>query len=252
MLCSMSECKSSEELDREKIAAARAALRFVQGGMILGLGSGSTSAHFIKLLGDRLRQKGLRIEAVPSSMEIAAEAKEAGISLIAPRRGLRLDLAIDGADEIAPDLGLIKGAGGALVREKVLARAARRFLVIADSSKLVARLGTRPVPVEVVPFAWPFIADQIAGMGAKPVLRPDSSGNGESFLSDQKNYILDCQFHELFDPKFVAAELDKIPGLVGHGLFLDYAYAALVGSGAGVLAFRPGQPPISAENLSLE
>ena len=247
----MNTGKSNGELDGEKGSAARAVLRFVQSGMIVGLGSGSTAAHFITVLGDRLRRDGLRIEAVPSSLKIAAQAKQVGVPLVEPRRGLRLDLTVDGADEIAPDLGLIKGAGGALMREKVLARASRHFLVIADSSKLVSRLGARAVPVEVVPFAAPFVADQIAAMGAEPVLRLDPSDNAQPFLSDQNNYILDCKFQNLADPQLVATHLDEIPGLVDQGLFLGYAYAALVADGGGVLALRPGQPPIPAENLYL-
>ena len=247
----MSVRKSIAELDREKLAAARAALRFVQSGMVIGLGSGSTSACFITVLAERLRREELRIEAVPSSLRMAAQAKQAGIPLIAPRRGLRLDLDVDGADEIAPDLGLIKGGGGALTREKILASASHCFLVIADSSKLVPRLGVHAVPVEVVPFAWPFVADQIADMGAEPVLRVDPSGGGQPFLTDQKNYILDCYFRELDDPQLAANRLGEIPGLVDHGLFLGYAYAALIADGAAVLAFRPGRPPIPAADLHL-
>lgn len=251
MLCRMSAHKSKAELDEEKLAAARAALRFVQNGMLIGLGTGSTAAHFIALLGERLRQEGLRIEAVPSSLKIAAQAKRVGIPIIEPRRGLHFDLDVDGADEVAPDLALIKGGGGALTREKILARASRRFLVIADSSKLVPRLGNRAVPVEVVPFAWPFVADQIAAMGAEPILRVDPSGGGQPFLTDQNNYILDCQFRELSDPQMVAIQLDAMPGLVDHGLFLGYAYAALIADGAEVLAFRPSQQPIPAAELNL-
>jgi ribose 5-phosphate isomerase A len=248
----MTARKSKAELEGEKLAAARAALRFVQNGMAIGLGSGSTAARFISALGDRLRQEALRIEAVPSSLKVAAQAKQSGIPLIEPRRGLRLDLDVDGADEIAPDLALIKGGGGALTREKILAGASRRFLVIADSSKLVPRLGSRAVPVEVVPFAWPFVADQIAAMGAEPVLRIDPSRGAEPFLSDQNNYILDCQFRNLGDPHPVATRLDEIPGLVDHGLFLGYAYAALIADGSDVLAFRPGQQPIPSSDLNLD
>jgi ribose 5-phosphate isomerase A len=247
----MTAHKSKVELDEEKLAAARAALRFVQDGMVIGLGTGSTAAHFINVLGDRFRQDGLRVEAVPSSLEIAARAKRAGIPLIEPRRGLRLDLDVDGADEIGPNLALIKGGGGALTREKILARASRRFLVIADSSKLVPHLGSCGLPVEVVPFALTFVADEIAAMGAEPALRVDPSGSGRPFLTDQNNYILDCQFRDLGDPQAVATRLDEIPGLVDHGLFLDYAYAALIGDGAEVLAFRPGQKPIPAADLRL-
>jgi ribose 5-phosphate isomerase A len=239
------------ELDCEKGEAAEAALRFVRSGMVVALGSGTTSEHFITLLGERIRHDGLRVEGVPSSVKIAAQAKAAGIPLIEPRRGLHPDLDVDGADEIAPDLGLIKGAGGALTREKVLARASRRFLVIADSSKLVQRLGTHAVPVEVIPFAAPFVADEIAALGAEPQLREDPNAPGKPYLTDQQNYILECQFPDLSDPRALAARLDEIPGLVDHGLFLGYAHAALVGDGARVFALRPGQSPIPAAELNL-
>ena len=233
----------AEILNQQKEQAARAALRYVRSGMVVGLGSGSTAARFIALLGERVARGELRILAVASSVRCGERAKSAGIPLREPSRGLAIDLAVDGADEIAPDLGLIKGAGGALLREKVLARASRRFLVIADASKLVPKLGRRPVPIEVVPFAAPWVADAIAKIGAEPVLRIAADGSGKPFLTDQGNHILDCRFRDLERPEEVAAQLDRIPGLVDHGLFLGYAHAALVAGDAGVIAMRPGKIP---------
>src|SRR5690349_3422732 len=155
MLAIVSTSKTTEQLEKEKQAAAQAAFRYVRNNMLLGLGSGSTANYFLVLLGEAVRRGKLKIEAIASSLQTASRAKELGIPICEPRSGVRLDLTIDGADEIAPDLSLIKGAGGALLREKILARASRLFLVIADSSKRVTQLGRRPVPLEVTPFAMP-------------------------------------------------------------------------------------------------
>jgi ribose 5-phosphate isomerase A len=243
MLPRMSPSVRGEMLEKEKQSAARAALRWVRSGMTVGLGSGSTMRYFIELLGKRLRDDRLAIEAVASSTVSEARARDAGIRVIMPRRGLRLDLTVDGADEIAPDLSLIKGRGGALLREKVLAQASRHFLVIADSSKRVDRLGARPVPVEVVPFALPWVIDQVEAMGAEAIPLMDRSSPAEPFLTDQQNYILDCRFGDLKDPQAVGEQLERIPGVVEHGLFVDYAHAALVAEGTGVWILRRGQPP---------
>jgi len=232
-----------EMLEKEKQSAARAALRWVRSGMTLGLGSGSTMRYFIEFLGERLRDERLAVEAVASSTVSEARARDAGIRVIAPRRGLRLDLTVDGADEIAPDLSLIKGRGGALLREKVLAHASRNFLIIADSSKRVDRLGTRPVPVEVVPFALPWVIDQVEAMGAEAVPAMDRSSPSELFLTDQQNNILDCRFRDLKDPQTLGEQLKRIPGVAEHGLFVGYAQAALVAEGAYVRILRRGQPP---------
>jgi ribose 5-phosphate isomerase A len=230
--------KSRETIEQEKRAAARAALSWVRSGMTLGLGTGSTADFFIDFLGECLRSGELKVQGVPSSKASEARAKRAGVPLTEPRRGLRLDLTVDGADEIAPDLSLIKGRGGALLREKVLAQASRSFLVIADASKRVARLGKIGLPVEVVQFALPWVTDQIEELGAEAALMMDRNAPDRPAISDQQNYILDCRFRMIGDPYELAARLDKIPGVVGHGLFLGYATAALVADGSDVTLLR--------------
>jgi ribose 5-phosphate isomerase A len=232
--------KNKDQLDQEKQTVARAAVRWVKNGMRLGLGTGSTANYFITFLGERLRSEGLRIEAIASSNESETRARKEGIPLIEPKRGLRLDLGVDGADEVASDLSLIKGGGGALLREKVVARASRYFLVIADSSKRVERLGAFPLPVEVVPFALPWVMDQIAELGAEPIQRMSAN---KPFRTDQQNWVVDCHFRVIRDPVSLAARLKDIPGIAEHGLFVGYARAALIGDGKDLFVLRPGQPP---------
>lgn len=233
--------KSKEQVEQEKRAVAEAALRWVKSGMRLGLGSGSTAHHFIRLLGERVRAGSLRVEGIPTSRDSEALARECGIPLIEPQRGLTLDLDVDGADEISHDLSLIKGGGGALLREKAVAHASRHFLVIADSSKLVAKLGAFPLPIEVVPFTVPWVMDQIERLGGRPVLRL-RSGTDQPYLTDQHNQILDCHFGEIEDPADLARHLQKIPGIAEHGLFLDCAKTALIADGSQLSILRSGQP----------
>ena len=223
-----------EHLDGEKEVVASAAVRFVKLGMKLGLGSGTTSHRFIRLLGERVRRAELSVEAVATSKESEALAREVGISLTEVRRGLRLDLAVDGADEVGPRLTLIKGGGGALLREKIVAAAADYFLVIADSSKVVKQLGAFPLPVEVVRFATPWVMDRIESLGGTPVLRLDRESRERPYLTDQQNYILDCRFPAIEQPAELASKLEKVPGIVEHGLFIGYARAALIARGATV------------------
>jgi len=219
---------TKEQLDAEKEAVAAAAVRFVKSGMKLGLGTGTTAHHFIHLLGERVRRGELSLEAVATSKQSEALAREVGIPLTEPRRGLRLDLAVDGADEIGPNLTLIKGGGGALLREKIVAAAADYFLVIADSSKVVKQLGAFPLPLEVVPFAVPWVRDRVEPMGATPVLRMDRESRDRAYLTDQQNYILDCHFAAIEQPAQLASQLEAIAGIVEHGLFIGYARAALI------------------------
>jgi ribose 5-phosphate isomerase A len=240
-----------DRFQSEKQAAARAALGYVRSGMVLGLGSGSTAGYFIDMVAERIRSGELMIEAVPSSVVVAAKAKGLGIPICEPGQGLRVDLTVDGADEIAPDLSLIKGAGGALLREKVLAEASRNFLVIADSSKYVDQLGRKVLPVEVVPFALPWAIDHLEELDGSPALRMDPGSPGKAFLTDQQNYIVDCRFGLIEDPESLAARLKRIPGLIEHGLFLGYARAALIATGGNVNAFRPGKPPVPVAEFTL-
>ena len=190
-----------------------------------------------------MRRGRLEIEAVASSLQTETRAKELGILICEPLRGTRLDLTIDGADEIAPDLSLIKGAGGALLREKIIARRSRHFLVIADSSKRVDQLGGRRVPLEVTPFGAPWIMDEVADLGGNPVLRMDTVKPHRPFLTDQQNYLLDCDFGLIGDAQGLAARLKEISGVVEHGLFLGLAHAALVADGKEIMVLRPQQPP---------
>lgn len=238
---SVTATTSKERADREKQAVAEAAVRFVKSNMKLGLGSGSTSECFIRLLGARVRRGELAVEGVASSKQSAALAMQVGIPVIEPQRGLHLDLAVDGADEIAPDLSLIKGGGGAHLREKVVAAAASYFLVIADSSKLVPQLGNFPVPLEVVPFAVPWVMDRILTIGGKPEIRTHS-GLSTPCLTDQQNYILDCRFGAIERPAQLASRLEAIPGIVAHGLFINYAQAAIVFQNSQAVVLRPGEP----------
>jgi len=238
---------SNDQLDKEKQAAARAALSWVRSGMKLGLGTGTTAHYFIQFLGERVRQERWDIEAVASSIASETQAKNEGIRVIAPRRGLLLDLGVDGADEIDPDLNLMKGRGGALLREKVLAQVSERFLVIADSSKRVARLGSQPLPIEVVPFAAPWVADALETLGGQPTFKTKGDSQPEPFLTDQSNYILECHFPQISDARKLGEQIEQIPGVVGHGLFVGCTYAAIVAEANNVWVLRPGQPP---QNIS--
>jgi ribose 5-phosphate isomerase A len=202
--------------------------------MALGLGTGSTAKHVLRGLAARLRDGRLRdIVGVPTSEEIAALARELGISVVTLAERPRLDLAIDGADEIDPQLNAIKGLGGALLREKIVAASAERFVIVGDETKLVARLGQRAaLPVEVIPFGLPLCERRLAALGCVPTLR--RVAGGDPFRTDEGNVILDCRFDAIGDAPALAAAIDAIPGVVGHGLFLGMAAFALVAGGDGV------------------
>src|SRR5438105_4571056 len=209
----------------ERTAAARKSLDYVEPGMLLGLGSGSTVAALVPLLGERARA-GLRVQAVCASSSTRRLATQAGIPLLDEMTFDRLDLAIDGADEFDPALRAIKGGGGALLREKIVAAAAERFILIADSRKPVAQLGQFPLPVEVTQFGWRSMAKKLAYL-FPPVLRLDKA-TGQPFVSDEGNYILDCKTGPIADPDALAAELAAMAGVMAHGLFIGMASVALV------------------------
>lgn len=214
----------------QKAAAAAAAVELVEDGMLLGLGTGTTSELFVQALGERVRS-GLRVVGVPTSAAAARLASGSGIPLVeSPDR--ELDLAIDGADEVDRDLSLIKGRGGALVREKLVALAARRFVVIVDESKLVARLGVGVLPVEVVPFFWRRTAGHLERFGCTWTLR---GGEAAPFVSDNGNLIVDLSFPEgIGEPGKLARSLKAEPGVVEHGLFIGITATCLVGTADGV------------------
>jgi ribose 5-phosphate isomerase A len=223
---------SSDDLKR---AAAQRAIAYLTSGTVIGLGTGSTIRPLLVLLGERLAGGALRdVVAVPTSEDTAARCRALGIPLATLDEQPVLALAVDGADEVGPGLDLIKGLGGALLREKLVARAARRFVVVADASKRVRRLGTRsPVPVEVVRFGWRTHLAFFEKLGAIPALR--RTPVGEPFVTDEGHYIVDCRFPRgLEDPRAVARALARRPGIVEDGLFLGMAHLAVVAGARGV------------------
>jgi ribose 5-phosphate isomerase A len=232
--------------DKQKRDAAERALAEIDNHMVLGLGSGSTVAIFLKILAARI-QSGLRVTGIPSSRQTAARAGRLGIPLTDFAQHRRIDLTIDGADQIEEgSLNLVKGLGGALLREKIIAAAADRMVVIADATKLVARLGGRtPLPVEIAPFGWQVTIDRLAEIGAAPLLRR----KGEApFITDNGNYVADC----FVDP--IAPALDRtlksIVGVVETGLFMGLADTAILGAAGGVKLLRR-ERPAAAEGRGL-
>jgi ribose 5-phosphate isomerase A len=224
-------------MDAKQRAGSRAA-EFINDGMSVGLGTGSTAFWMVERLGERVRDEGLRVRCVPTSRRTEEQARALGIPLVTLGEVLELDLAIDGADEIGPGLALIKGGGGALLREKLVASAARRFVVIADASKKVEMLGRFPLPVEVVPFAWEVTARRVAAVtSTEAVLRRDE--RGEAYLTDNGNLILDCRCGEISDPARMERELKSLTGVVECGLFVAMADLALVASEDDVEIIEP-------------
>lgn len=215
--------------DAAKRAAAAAAVALVEDGTAIGIGTGSTAAHFIELLGERVRD-GLSVRGVPTSEATARMAQDLGIALTTLEADPVLALTVDGVDEIDPEMRAIKGGGGALLREKIVASASRRVVYIADDSKGVDRLGAFALPVEVIPMALPVVLRQIAELGCEPVLRMD----GESpFVSDEGNRIVDCPFGVIEGPEELAAALSNMPGVVEHGLFIGLIDEMILGSADG-------------------
>jgi len=217
--------------DQEKEAAARASLRFVREGNIVGLGTGSTAAYAVRFLGERVRS-GLKIRGIPTSVQTKELAVGLGIPLTTLDEFQQIDVTIDGTDEVDPGLQLIKGGGGALLREKIVASASRQLVIIADSTKQVPTLGKFPLPVEVIPFAQAFVAKKIAALGASVKIRRRADGN--LFASDEGHHILDCSFGRISAPAALARELESMPGVVEHGLFIDMASVVLLAKGTDV------------------
>jgi ribose 5-phosphate isomerase A len=226
------------QLESYKQQAAEQAILEIQSGMRLGLGTGSTARYIVIGLGERLRDGRLRdIVGIPTSEATAALARSVGVPLITLDDTPEVDLTIDGADEIDPDLNLIKGLGGALLREKIVAATSRRLVIVADTTKLVTSLGEHgPLPVEIIPFGKVLCERRIQALGAQPRLRLAS--NGTPFRTDQGNYILDCHFPSIREPHTLSTALHAIPGIVEHGLFIGMATAAFVAGMDGVTVLR--------------
>ncbi|SET53961.1 ribose 5-phosphate isomerase A [Salinibacillus kushneri] len=211
--------------DKTKQLVGEEVVDYIKDGMKVGLGSGSTMYYMIKKLGDRVKE-GLDIEGVPTSNTTAEWAKEFGVPLTDFSKVQELDLAIDGADEVDPNLQLIKGGGGALVREKIVAASAKSFYVIVDESKMVTYLGNFLLPIEVLPFGWEVTANKISDFGCEPKIR---KSKGEPFITDNGNYILDCNFEKIAEPKKLHEELKSLVGVVETGLFINMARKVMVG-----------------------
>jgi ribose 5-phosphate isomerase A len=223
--------------DAYKRAAAARAVEFVRPGMRLGLGTGSTAKYFVELIGERVRE-GLDVVAVPTSEATLADAKRCGITLTTLDDTPQLDLTVDGADEIAPDLSLIKGGGGALLREKIVAAASGRMIVIADESKYVGALGRFPLPIEVVPFGVAAIQrsieaaiNRVQKAGSLAIRQAKS---GHPFVTDGGHWIIDAELGRIDDPAALAHALAVVPGVVEHGLFIGLADMAIIGGPNGV------------------
>ena len=224
------------DLDALKQKAAAVAVEMVEDGMLVGLGTGSTTRHAIEMLGERFRG-GLRFTGVPTSLASAAQARSFGIPLIESPTEAPIDLTIDGADEVGEaDLSLIKGMGGALLREKIVATMSRKVVIIVDETKLAPRLSGRvAIPVEVVPFGWESTRARLARLGCTPELKRNAQG--EVYRSDGGNMIFNCRFGSLPDPAATQRDFAMTVGVVESGLFLGLATTVLVASEAGVRRF---------------
>jgi ribose 5-phosphate isomerase A len=224
--------------DTWKQQAAERALEFLENGMTLGLGSGSTAAKFVDLVGERVKA-GLQVKCVPTSEATRAQAERLGIPLTTLDDTPFLDLTVDGADEIDGQLRLIKGGGGALLREKIVATASQRMVVISDVTKLVATLGMYPLPVEVVRFGLAATRNMVevlaADAGCEGNIKLRLAADGKPFLTDSGNVILDCSFGRIADPEALEDALKLIPGVVESGLFLGIADAAIIAGPDGVV-----------------
>ncbi len=229
-------------IDKAKFVAARRAADFVEDGMRVGLGTGSTAAWLVRCLGEMVREDGLKFRGVPTSTRTADLAREVGIEVISLDEAKWLDLTIDGADEFDSDLNLIKGGGGALLQEKIVATASDRMVVIADAGKEVETLGAFPLPVEVIPFGWQttlaLIEETLTSMD---VLNRTGTlrMNGEApFVTDEGNYIIDLHLRRIGEPRQLALVLNQMPGVVENGLFMDICDTVVIGYGDGRVELR--------------
>ena len=244
----MGEKMDISKQNQWKKAAAEAAGKLVKTGMIVGLGTGSTAAFVVGELGRRVAQEGLRIVGIPTSERTAEQARGLKIPLATLAEHTEIDLTIDGADEVERGtLYLIKGHGGALLREKIVAAASKRMAVVADETKLVEHLGTHfSVPVEVVPFGWQATERKLRQLGANPTLRLGT--DKKPYVTDGGHYIVDCAYGPMQAPKEVAHHLDHVVGTVEHGLFLGFASQVFVGGESGVTVLMPKTESSASRN----
>ena len=212
-----------------KLVAAQRALELVQDGMTLGLGTGSTAVHFISGLGEKVRQLGWRVRGVPTSERSRLQAQQLGISIVDLAEVRELDLAVDGADEVDRNLTLIKGGGGALLREKLVAAAARQFVVVCDSTKFKQTLGAFPLPVAIVPFGWAATAMRLERVGVETRLREKASPGEGPYVTDDGLFILDMRFGTIEDPVSLERDIKQTTGVVDVGLFVGMTSRLILG-----------------------
>ncbi len=229
-------------IEKAKLVASKRAVEFVESGMKVGLGTGSTAAWMVRCLGERVHREGLRIKGVPTSSRTADLAREVGIEVISLDEAKWLDLTIDGTDEFDPELNLIKGGGGAHLWEKIVATASDRMVVIADVSKQVEVLGAFPLPVEVIPFGWQTTKalieetlESLDVLGRECVLR---GAHGAPFRTDEGNFIIDLHLKRIANPRRFSLVINQIPGVVENGLFIDICDAVVIGHGDGRVEVR--------------
>jgi ribose 5-phosphate isomerase A len=229
-------------IDKAKFVAAKRAVDYVEDGMRVGLGTGSTAAWMVKMLGELVRDEGLKFKAVPTSERTAQLARDVGIKVHTLGEVKWLDLTIDGADEFDPNLNLIKGGGGALLQEKIVATASDQMVVISDASKAVETLGAFPLPVEVVKFGWETTKELIEEclsnvnvLGSATTLRMQ---NDTPLITDEGHYILDLHLKRIENPRELSLIMNQVPGVVENGLFLDIADAIVIGHGDGRVEVR--------------
>jgi len=222
--------------ENEKELTGRAAAQMVREGDVVGLGTGSTAYFTVIALGERVKA-GLKIIGIPTSVKTADLARSIGIPLTTLDEHPDIDITIDGADEIDPQLRMIKGGGGALLREKVVASASKKMVAVVDSAKVVPVLGTFPLPVEIIAFARAVVEKKMVALGGSPKLR--TKADGSPYITDNGNEILDCNFREIKDPPALALILSNTPGIVEHGLFIGIASLALVARGGRVEEMQP-------------
>ncbi len=226
--------------DPKRTAAERAVTEYVESGMVLGLGTGSTVSFAIRRIGELIIDGGLKdVRGIPTSARTAALASEVGIPLLTLSE-VRPRFTIDGADEVGPGLDLVKGRGGALLREKIVAKASNALIVVVDESKLVESLGAGPLPVEVEPFGWEATLEALASLGCEPELRMDPTDKEHPYVTDGGHYTADCQFGSIPDPAALDGEIKSIPGALECGLFVALASAVVVGREGGTEVIEAG------------
>ncbi|MFT6556395.1 ribose-5-phosphate isomerase RpiA [Sneathiella sp.] len=220
--------------DEQKAAAAAAAVEYIKDGMVVGLGTGSTASKMVDLVGERVKE-GLDIIAVPTSEATKQQAEALGINVVGFDDVQVIDLTIDGTDEVDPQMRLIKGGGGAHLREKIVASLSDQMIVIAESKKMVEHLGAFKLPVEVIPFSAHALLPKLEALGCTPTIREK---DGQPFYTDENNLVIDCAFEKIDDPEELAQTLSLMPGVVEHGLFIDNADIVLIGTDDGIKKFE--------------